>query len=136
MAQASKASPFENAFLSPMLSVRRGASAVDFYQAAFDATVLFRMDDPVGAVVAHMAVGKSEFWVSDEAPEHGNFSPESMDGTSARMILVLDNPDAAFAKAVQAGARVVSQVTDEPYGWRIGRIVDPFGHVWEIGKPL
>ena len=65
----------------------------------------------------------------------GNFSPESVGGTTVRMLLVVDDPDEMFARAVAAGATEVSPVEDE-HGWRLGRIDDPFGHRWEIGKPL
>ena len=122
--------------LAPMLSVRNGARAVDFYVAALGARVLFRLDAPDGAVVAQLAVGASQFWVADESPEHKNFSPETLGGSTARMILVVDDPDAAFNNAISAGASVVRPVTNEPYEWRIGRVLDPFGHHWEIGKPL
>jgi PhnB protein len=122
--------------LAPMLAVRNGARAVDFYQAAFGATVLFRLDGDDGEVVAQFSLGESQFWVADESPEHKNFSPETLGGATTRMILVVDDPDSAFARAVAAGASVVVAVTDQPYGWRVGRVVDPFGHHWEIGKPL
>jgi PhnB protein len=122
-----------------MLSVRRGATAVDFYKAAFGAIELFRLDDPSGAVVARLSLPDSpdaaQFWVADESPEHSNFSPETLGGSTIRMVLVIDNPDAAFARAIAAGAREVYPVHDE-YGWRLGRLVDPFGHHWELGKPL
>jgi PhnB protein len=119
-----------------MLSVRHGAKAVEFYKAAFGARELFKIEDPNGAVVAQLAVGEYDFWVADESPEHKNFSPETLGGATTRMVLVVDDPDAAHAKAVQAGATVVTAVEDQPYGWRVGRVVDPFGHHWEIGKPL
>ena len=122
--------------LSPMLSVRRGAKAVEFYKAAFRAGELFRIEAPDGAVVAQLSVGESEFWVADESPEHKNFSPQSLGGATARMVMVAADPDAAFARAVDAGATVVWPVADQDYGWRVGRVVDPFGHHWEIGKPL
>jgi PhnB protein len=96
---------------------------------------LFRIDDPEGAVVARMSVGEAEFWVADESPEHQNFSPEILGGCSVRMVMIVDDPDAAFDRAVAAGAAVVSPVSDQ-YGWRLGRVADPFGHHWEIGKPL
>jgi PhnB protein len=73
--------------------------------------------------------------VSDESPEHANFSPESLDGGSVRMILTVPDPDAVFARALAAGARAIVAV-EEAYGWRLGRVVDPFGHHWEIGRPL
>ncbi len=121
--------------IAPVLSVRGGARAVAFYKAAFGAGELFRLDDEGGAVVARLSVGAAEFWVADESPEHQNFSPESLGGGSVRMVMIVDDPDSAFDRAVAAGAAVVWPV-DDRYGWRLGRIVDPFGHHWEIGKPL
>ncbi len=119
-----------------MLSVRDGAKAVEFYQKAFGAAVPFRLDAPDGAVVARLTVADAEFWVADESPEHLNFSPETLGGGTARMVMVVDDPDAAYARALAAGAQAVHPVADQPYGWRVGRLVDPFGHHWEIGKPL
>jgi PhnB protein len=121
--------------IAPMLSVRNGAKAIEFYKAAFGAEVLFRIDDDSGAVVARLAVDDADFWVADESPAHANFSPESLGGGTVRMILTVNDPDAAFERAVTAGATVVWPVSNQ-YGWRLGRIVDPFGHHWEIGKPL
>ncbi len=118
-----------------MLSVRHGAKAINFYKAAFGATELFRIDSEDGAVVARLAVGTSEFWVADESPEHQNFSPETLRGGTARMVMTVADPDDAFDRAVTAGATVVWPVSEQ-YGWRLGRIVDPFGHHWEIGRPL
>ena len=122
--------------IAAMLSVRNGARAVEFYKTAFGAAELFRIDDESGAVVARLSVGPAEFWVADESPEHFNFSPESLGGGTVRMVLTVEDPDAVFGRAVAAGATVVSPVADQPYGWRVGRVADPFGHHWEIGKPL
>ena len=121
--------------IAPMLSVRGGAQAVKFYQAAFGASEVFRVEDPGGSVVARLAVEGAEFWVADESPEHENFSPPSLGGGTVRMILTVPDPDAMFAQAVAAGARQVVAVEDN-YGWRLGRVVNPFGHHWEIGRPL
>ncbi len=121
--------------IAPMLSVRNGARAVEFYKAALGATEIFRLDGEDGAVVARLSLGDAEFWVADESPEHLNFSPESLGGGSVRMVMTVEEPDAAFERAVAAGATVVRPVSND-YGWRLGRIVDPFGHHWEIGKPL
>jgi len=121
--------------IAPMLSVRRGAQAVEFYKAAFGATEAFRMDAPDGAVVARLSMEGAEFWVADESPEHQNFSPATLNGSTARMVLVVDDPDAVFTRAVAAGATSVIPV-HEDYGWRLGRVMDPYGHHWEIGKPL
>jgi PhnB protein len=122
--------------ISPMLSVRRGAKAIEYYKEAFGAEELFCIGDEDKGVVAQMSVGGAEFWLADEAPEYSNFSPESLGGATARMVMVVDDPDAAFARAIGAGGKVVSAVEDKEYGWRVGRVVDPFGHHWEIGKPL
>src|SRR6266481_607010 len=121
--------------IAPLLSVRDGAKAVEFYKAAFGAAELFRLGSEDGAVVARLSVQGAEFWVADESPEHLNFSPESLGGGSVRMVMIVEDPDVAFARAVAAGATVVQPVKND-YGWRLGRIADPFGHHWEIGKPL
>ena len=120
--------------IAPWLSVRDGARAVEFYKSAFGATELFLMEDG-GSVVARLAVQGAEFWLSDESPEHGNFSPQTLGGGSVRIILTVADPDAVFARALAAGATQVYPVVEE-HGWRLGRIVDPFGHHWEIGRPL
>ena len=122
--------------ISPMLSVRNGAQALEFYKTAFGARELYKIEAPDGAVVARLGVESAEFWVADESPAHGNFSPETLGGATVRMVLVVADPDAAFARAVQAGAKVVSAVQDLEYGWRVGRVADPYGHHWEIGRPL
>jgi PhnB protein len=121
--------------IAPMLSVRNGSRAVEFYKAAFGASEVYRVEDPGGAVVSRLAVDGVEFWVSDESPEHANFSPESLGGGTVRIILTVPDPDAVFARTLAAGARSVVGV-EEAYGWRLGRVVDPFGHHWEIGRPL
>ena len=121
--------------LAPMLSVRNGARAVEFYKSAFGAIEVYRVEDPGGSVVARLSIDGAEFWLADESPAHQNFSPESLGGGSVRMILTVPDPDATFAKALAAGARQIVAV-GEAYGWRLGRLVDPFGHHWEIGHPL
>ena len=120
--------------IAPMLSVRNGPRAVEFYQAAFGAEVLFRTDSD-GAVVARLAVEGAEFWVADESPEHQNCSPETLKGSTTRLVLTIEDPDAMFLRAVKAGATVVRSMCND-YGWRLGRVLDPYGHHWEIGKPL
>jgi PhnB protein len=136
MADAPRAPLNERVVLQPMLSVRGGAQAVEFYKRAFGATELFRISEDGISVVARLAIGKAEFWVADESPAHENFSPASLNGSTARMVLIVDDPDTFAAQAVSAGARVVNPVADQSYGWRVGRVVDPFGHHWEIGKPI
>jgi PhnB protein len=121
--------------IAPMLSVRNGAKAIEFFKAAFGAGVVFRHDDENGSVVARLSVAGAEFWIADESPEHLNFSPETLHGGTVRLVMIANDPDAAFARAIEAGAKVVRPGSNE-YGWRLGRIVDPFGPHWEIGKPL
>ena len=121
--------------IAPWLSVRGGARAVEFYTAALGAVEVYRVEDPDGNVVARLSVGGAEFWVSDESPEHGNAGSESGGGVPVRMILTVADPDAVFARAVGAGAREIYPVS-EGHGWRVGRVVDPFGHHWEIGREM
>jgi PhnB protein len=122
--------------LSPLLNVRRGAEAIEFYKAAFGAEEIFSIGVDSGSVVAHMSIDGAEFWLADESPENANFSPEAIGGSTFRIVLVVDDPDALFNRTTAAGATVVWPVDDKDYGWRVGRVVDPFGHHWEIGKPL
>jgi PhnB protein len=121
----------------PELSVRRGRAAVEFYKAAFGAVEVYRVGgtDAHEEVVSQLSIGAASFWVHDESPANGNFSPESLGGCSVRMLLVVDDPDAVFERAVAAGATELSAVGEE-HGWRLGRIADPYGHRWEIGTPL
>jgi PhnB protein len=135
MVQQQRNASHQKTAIAPVLSVRRGARAIEFYKAAFGAAVTHRVDAPYGAVVAQLSVDGAEFWVADESLEHKNFSPESLGGGTVRIVMVVDDPDAAFDRAVKAGAAVVWGASDQ-HGWRIGRIADPFGHHWEIGKPL
>src|SRR5271157_311690 len=107
--------------VTPWLSVRNGARAVEFYKSAFGACEVYRVEDPGGSVVSRLSIDGAEFWLSDESPEHGNFSPESLGGGSVRMILTVPDPDAMQAKALAAGATEVFPVTEE-YGWRLGRV--------------
>ena len=121
--------------IAPMLSVRRGSQAVAFYKAAFGARELFKIEDPGGAVVAQLAVQTAKFWVADESPAHQNFSPETLGGATTRVVLVVDDPKSVHAQALAAGAKQIWPVREE-YGWLMGRVLDPYGHHWEIGKPL
>jgi PhnB protein len=127
----------EQVTVSPQLSVRRGRAAVEFYEAAFGAVEVYRVGgtDVHESVVAQLSVGNASFWVSDESPEHGHFSPESLGGSTLRLLLIAEDPGAVVARAVALGATEVHPV-QEGHGWLLGRIEDPFGHHWEIGKPL
>jgi PhnB protein len=117
--------------IAPWLSVLRGAEAVDYYKAAFGAAELHRVENDAGEIVAQLSIEGADFWVSDDRKG----SPEVLGGGSVRMILTVEDPDAVFDQAISAGATVVAAVY-EGHGWRVGRLADPFGHHWEIGKPL
>jgi PhnB protein len=119
--------------IAPWLSVRNSQKAVDFYKAAFSATEAYRLDAGDGGLVAKLSVEGAEFWISDESP--GSLSPESLGGSSVRMILTVNDPDAFFLRALKAGASEVFPVAEE-HGWRVGRLVDPYGHHWEICRPV
>jgi PhnB protein len=108
---------------------------VEFYRSAFGAVEVYLLDGGEKGVVARLSIDGAEFWVSDESPEHGNSSPASIGGMAVRMILTVPDPDSAFARAVKAGAKEIYPVS-EGHGWRVGRVADPFGHHWEIGRPV
>ena len=119
--------------IQPELWVERTAAAVAFYEAAFGATVLHL----VGAgddIVAQLGVGDAAFWVSAADATAGRLSPLATGGATGRILLVVDDPEIVVSRAVHAGARELSPVVQE-HGWSLGRIVDPFGHEWEIGRP-
>ena len=122
--------------IAPWLSVRNIVKAVNFYKSAFGAIEVYRLEAPDGGLmVAKLSVDGAEFWLSEESPDDGNLSPESLGGGSVRMILTVPDPDALFIQALEAGASQVFPVGEE-HGWRLGRLVDPFGLHWEIGRPL
>jgi PhnB protein len=121
--------------IAPWLSVRDGERAIAFYKSAFSATEVYRLEDPSGGLVVRLSVAGAEFWISAEPPKDGDASPEPLGGGSVRMILTVADPDSVFAQALAAGASEVFPVGEE-HGWRLGRLVDPFGLHWEIGHQL
>lgn len=123
--------------VSAELSVRDGRAGVAFYTAAFGARVMYQVGgtDDQPELVAQLAHGDTTFWVSDEAPQVGNFSPPSLGGTTVRLLLQTDDPVLMHARAVELGATDAGAVAPA-HGWLLGRIIDPFGHTWEIAKPL
>jgi PhnB protein len=120
--------------IQPELWVDRGAQAVAFYQAAFGATVLHRVGEGED-IVAQMAIGGAAFWVSTAGSSGRRLNPRAIGGATGRTLLIVDEPDSVFQHAVAAGATAIAQPANE-HGWRLGRITDPFGHEWEIGRPL
>jgi PhnB protein len=123
--------------LYPFLAVRDVTAAVGFYERAFGAVEEGeRLVAPSGAEVAVLVIAGCHVGVATEAPELGTPSPESVGATTVRVSLHVEDPDAVAAQAVAAGATEMFPVADQPYGMRQGRIVDPFGHHWLIGRPL
>jgi PhnB protein len=120
--------------IQPELWLERAGAAVAFYEAAFGARVLHRVGEG-DDIVAQLAIGEAAFWVGAASAEMKRFSPAAIDGATSRTLLVAGDPDAMMRRAVEAGATELSPAADE-HGWRVGRITDPFGHEWEIGKPL
>jgi len=120
--------------IEPELWVDAGAAAAHFYVAAFGARVVHMVGDGED-VVARMAIGEARFWVAAAVASSERLVPRVIGGATARLLLVVDDPAAAHAQAVAAGAIELSPVGHE-HGWLVGRVADPFGHEWEIGRPL
>lgn len=121
--------------ITPFLVVKSGIEAVKFYKAAFGATEVVRYNAPGGKLTSKIAIEGAEFWLGDEEPEFDNLSPNTIGGSGVRIVLTVDDPDTLYARALEAGATQICPVTTEE-SWRIGKLVDPFGHIWEIGHPL
>ena len=119
------------------LAVRRGREAVEFYKAAFGAVEVHRVGgtDEDESVVSQLTVGDAAVWVADESPENQSFSPETLGGGTVKLLLIDDDPQAVIDRAVGLGATQVC-AAEPQHGWLLGRIEDPFGHHWEIGRPL
>ena len=120
--------------IQPELWVDTPSEAVAFYEAAFGATVLHCAGDG-DDIVVQLAVGDAAFWVAAASAALHRLSPRAIDGATSRTLLVVDDPETIVRQAVAAGGGATSPVINE-HGWRLGRIVDPFGHEWEIGLPL
>jgi len=118
------------ASIAPWLAVRDAQRAVDYYHAAFGAIEVYRLGGDDGTLeVAQLSIGGAVFWVQNDL----DASPDRQG--LVRMILSVDDPDSVFERAIAAGAAVKAGM-HEAYGWRTGRVVDPFGHDWEMSKHL
>jgi PhnB protein len=122
--------------LTPMLTVRDAKALVEFYKTAFGAVELSRLATPSGQLIVELAIEGQRFYAVDENEAAFNVSPASLGGTTVRLSLVVDDPDALWERAIAAGATVVFEIGDQPYGMRQGRVADPSGHHWLIGKDL
>ena len=122
--------------LTPFLTVKDARGIVEFYRKAFGATEISRQSTPTGQFIIEMSIEGNRFYAVDENPAAFNVSPGTLGGTTVRMSLVVTDPDKVAERAVAAGGKVIFPVADQPYGMRQGRIADPAGHHWLIGKNL
>jgi PhnB protein len=125
----------EHSSIAPWLTVSQDQKAIDFYKLAFGASEVYRYDSPSGGTVVRLSVQGAEFWVSEDPEKSPESTTQTLGGDSVRIILTLADPDALFARALQAGATEIFPVS-EGHGWRVGRLADPFGLHWELGHPL
>jgi PhnB protein len=133
MTNKAKAIPEGYHTVTPYLTVRNAAAALDFYKRAFGADEVFRVADPQGKIGhAEIRVGDSAIMLSDEFPDMGAQSPEAIGGSPVMLHLYVENVDALVQRAVDAGAKLERPVADQFYGDRGGMVVDPFGHKWWI----
>jgi len=123
--------------ITPFLTVRDAARAIEFYKQAFGAEERGVMKGLDGKVMhAELKIGNSIIMLSDEFPEYGALSPQSIGGTGMGLHIYVDGVDAAFDRAVKAGAKVEMPVMDQFWGDRYGKLSDPFGHKWSIGTHI
>ena len=120
--------------IQPELWAEHASQAVAFYRNAFGAAVLHQVGEG-DDIVAQLAIDEAVFWVAAAGPAMGRFSPNTISGGTSRMLLVVGDPHTVQERAINAGAVEQSPVSEE-HGWYVGRVVDPFGHEWEIGKPI
>ena len=120
--------------IQPELWVAEPRRAVAFYEAAFGATTVHLVGEG-DDIVAQLAVGEAAFWVASAAPTMNRLDPRTIEGTTGRTLLVVKDPATFVQRAVSAGATETSPVAEE-HGWNLGRLIDPFGHEWKIGRPL
>jgi PhnB protein len=119
--------------ITPSLTIRDCAEAIEFYKKAFGATELFRLAGPDGKVMhAEMQFGDSRVMMSDEFPDWHCLSPQSIGGTGSGLMFYVTDVDAVFGQAVAAGAKAMDKPTDQFWGDRTGRLLDPFGHRWSV----
>ncbi len=121
--------------LAPAIAVRDGAQAIDFYKKAFGAVELYRLIDPESGKIGHaeLTINGALLMLSDEYPQY-NKTPETLGGVSAKYLIMCPDVDAAYARAIEAGAEAVTPLTTQFYGHRDGRVRDPFGHEWLLSQ--
>jgi len=121
--------------VKPFLTVNNGAKAVEFYVSAFGAIETKRFEVPNQKLSSVIQIENAEFYVGDEEPQNGNLSPDTKSTSPVRIILHTKKADELFERALKLGATQLCPMTTEE-DWRIGKLKDPFGHIWEIGFTL
>jgi PhnB protein len=117
--------------VTPSLTVRGGAAALDFYARAFGATEHYRLASPDGKIMhAEFQIGDSRIMISDEYPDWGAFAPEA--GKGAAFMIYVPDADAAYKKALDAGATTIQEPADQFWGDRTARVADPYGYRWTV----
>ena len=134
MSEQVKAVPEGYHTLTPHLVVRDAAKAIDFYKQAFGAKEIARMPLPDGKKLGHaeLQIGDSRLMLADEFLEWGSKGPEAIGGSPVTLSIYVEDCDAVFNRAVEAGATVKMPLADQFWGDRYGQVVDPFGHVWAV----
>lgn len=119
--------------LTPYLFIKGAAAAIEFYKSVFGATEVMRMAGPNGQIMhAELRIGDSLVMLSDENPQMGAVSPQSLGGTASGINVYIADVDSVVQKAVDSGAKLVRPVKDQFYGDRSGTLIDPFGHMWSV----
>jgi PhnB protein len=120
--------------LSPYIAVKGAAEAIEFYKHAFGAEEQFRLVDPSDGRIGHaeINIGGMIMMLSDEYPDFGASSPESLGGSPVKFQIYVEDADAVFANAVNLGANELRPVAEQFFGDRSGMLLDPFGHSWTV----
>lgn len=123
--------------MTPYLIVADAARAIQFYQAVFDASELFRLTEPGGKIGhAELRIGDANLMLADEYPDFGATGPASLGGTPVTIHLYVADVDATIAAAQAQGATLLRPAKDEFFGDRAGTLVDPFGHRWMVATRI
>lgn len=120
----------------PYLTIRNAADAIGFYERTFGATVAVRLDAPDGIMHAELRVGDAMFMLSEERPQYGALSPQSLNGSASTLVLYFPDADSVFQRAIDAGAKATMPMADQFWGDRSGSLVDPYGHNWMISTRI
>jgi PhnB protein len=128
-----KAAPIPQPAITPNLTIKDAAKAIEFYKKVFGASETMRLAEPSGRIGhVEMTISGSPIMISDEYPELDVLSPVSRGGSTVGIHVYVEDVDQVVARAVAEGAKLLGPVVDEFYGDRAGKLVDPFGHVWYV----